>query len=179
MGNSLTLWTPRLFLHFWDTSINVCQLEPMHWLIHGKQNTRYLDKLVTLSHDRTFLVPPVVLDQAVAWRSCSGRAKEAKVLSPRPVPFVCPGRHRDHRRFLPGDYGIPVGIGPSPPAGVGWPQLLYHLIQRLSVVVQRGNVASVLGSARSLESQDFFETSWLFFFLVLFFSVPFLKFEIR
>ncbi len=33
-----------------------------------------------------------------------------------------------------------------------------NLIQRLSVAVQRGNAASVLGSARSLESQDFFET---------------------
>ncbi len=31
-----------------------------------------------------------------------------------------------------------------------------NLIQRLSVAVQRGNAASVLGSARSLESQDFF-----------------------
>ncbi len=33
-----------------------------------------------------------------------------------------------------------------------------NLIQRLSVAVQRGNAASVLGSARSLESQNFFET---------------------
>ncbi len=33
-----------------------------------------------------------------------------------------------------------------------------NLIQRLLVAVQRGNAASVLGSARSLESQDFFET---------------------
>ncbi len=32
-----------------------------------------------------------------------------------------------------------------------------NLIQRLSVAVQRGNVASVLGSARRLESQDFFD----------------------
>ena len=32
-----------------------------------------------------------------------------------------------------------------------------YLIQRLSVAVQRENAASVLGSARSLESQDFFE----------------------
>ena len=34
-----------------------------------------------------------------------------------------------------------------------------YLIQRLSVAVQRGNAASVLGSARSLQSQDFFEAS--------------------
>ncbi len=33
-----------------------------------------------------------------------------------------------------------------------------NLEQRLSVAVQRGNAASLLGSARSLESQDFFET---------------------
>ncbi len=33
-----------------------------------------------------------------------------------------------------------------------------NLIQRLSVAVQRGNAASVLGSARSLESQDYIET---------------------
>ena len=32
-----------------------------------------------------------------------------------------------------------------------------YLIQRLSVAVQRGNAASVLGSARSLESQGIFE----------------------
>ena len=31
-----------------------------------------------------------------------------------------------------------------------------YLVQRLSVAVQRGNAASVMGSARSLESQDFF-----------------------
>ena len=31
------------------------------------------------------------------------------------------------------------------------------LIQRLSVAVQRGNTASILGSSRNLESQDFFE----------------------
>ena len=34
-----------------------------------------------------------------------------------------------------------------------------YLIQKLSVAVQRGNTASVLGSARNMDRHDFFQTS--------------------
>ena len=76
------------------------------------------------------------------------------------MPYVCARGDRDHRGFWPGDSGFLEGVGPSPSAGVRRIENSYgYLIQRLSVAVQRGNSAAVLGSARSLDAMGFPEAA--------------------
>ena len=62
--------------------------------------------------------------------------------------------YRDKWSFWTKDNGVPERVGASIEAGVWRSQLLcIYLTQRLSVAVQRGNAASVLGTIK-MDSEE-------------------------